>query len=187
MNPEQTDEELLRRSTSGDGDAFAALMARHEDRIFGLALRITGDRSDALDATQDAFITVFRKARSFRGEAAFSTWLYRIAINACNDILRKRKRYVLVEDASIGRRPAGADMSERAGDRIDVRRALAMLTPEYRDAVALHDLAGLPYEDVARITGTQLGTVKSRISRGRRRLAELLEQPEDLPASKEVT
>lgn len=188
MDPEPRDEELLRRFLVGDQAAFADLMGRHEDKIFSLALRITGDRSDALDATQDAFISAFKKARSFRGESAFSTWLYRIAVNACNDLLRKKKRFVLVEDPAGEHLPApGTDVATTATVRIDVQRALAALPPDYREAVALHDLGGLRYEEIAEVTGTQLGTVKSRISRGRRLLAELLEQRDDLTPSKEVT
>lgn len=187
MVPEPRDEELLERFLGGDQAAFAELMGRHEDRIFALALRITGNRGDALDATQEAFISAFKKARGFRGESAFSTWLYRIAVNACNDLLRKKKPTTSVDEARIEERAAGHDVASAAVARIDVQRALAALPAEYRDAVALHDLAGLPYDEIARITGAQLGTVKSRISRGRRRLAELLEQRDDLTPSKEMT
>ena len=188
MVTEPRDEELLRRFVDGDQSAFADLMSRHENKIFSLALRITGDRSDALDATQDAFISAFKKAKAFRGESAFSTWLYRIAVNACNDVLRKRKRYVSVEDETIERQAvSGSDVAAAASARIDVQRALAALPDEYREAVALHDLGGLRYEEIALVTGAALGTVKSRISRGRRRLAEMLEQRDDLAPSKEVT
>jgi len=186
LDPER-DEVLLARFLEGDDGAFAELMNRHEDKIFSLALRITGDRSDALDATQDAFVAAFKKARAFRGEAAFSTWLYRIAVNACNDLLRKKKRYVLSEDVELERRSAPGDVAGAASDRVDVQRALAALPPDYRDAVALHDLAGLRYEEIAEVTGVQLGTVKSRISRGRKQLARMLEQRDDLMPSKEVT
>ncbi|MGH2756813.1 MAG: RNA polymerase sigma factor [Actinomycetota bacterium] len=188
MNPDPRDEELLRRFLAGDQAAFAELMGRHEDKIFSLAFRMTGDRADALDATQDAFIAAFKKARAFRGESAFSTWLYRIAVNACNDLLRKKKRYVLVEDpAGEHLAASGTDVATSASARIDVQRALASLQPDYREAVALHDLGGLRYEEIASVTGAQLGTVKSRISRGRKQLAELLEQRDDLAPSKEVT
>lgn len=188
MVREPRDEELLRSFLGGDDNAFAQLMGRHEDKIFSLALRMTGARADALDATQEAFIAAFKKARSFRGEAAFSTWLYRIAVNASNDVLRKRKRDVPTEDDALEtRRASGGDIADAATARIDVRRALAQLPVEYRDAVALHDLAGLRYEEVAEITGAQLGTVKSRISRGRKQLAALLEQRDDLTPSNPTT
>ena len=87
-----TDEALLDRFHRGAQEAYPVLMRRHEDRIFGLALRMTGDRSDALEATQDTFISAFRQAGSFRGDSSFGTWLYRIGINACRDLLRKRRR-----------------------------------------------------------------------------------------------
>lgn len=180
-----SDEELLERAAAGDQGSFSELVRRHEDRVFGIALRITGDRADALDATQDTFVSVFRQAGSFRAEAAFTTWLYRVAVNSCRDLLRKRRRLPdPVEELPERPRP-GIGTEEVVGLRLELARALAELPAEYRDSVLMHDLGGIPYEDIARITGVALGTVKSRISRGRRRLAELLEQPAPAPASKE--
>ena len=162
-------------------------MQRHEERIFALALRVTGDRSDALDATQDAFIAVYRQGANFRGEAAFSTWLYRIAMNACKDLLRRKARLPRPEDEDTftGLPARGRSVEDSTIDRLDVTEALASLPEEYRVAVAMHDLGGVPYEEIAHATGVAIGTVKSRISRGRRRLAELLEQPRRAAASKE--
>jgi RNA polymerase sigma-70 factor (ECF subfamily) len=176
-----SDEELLDRFVAGDRDAFSILVGRHEDKLFALALRMTGNRSDALDATQDAFVAAFRRAASFRGDAAFGTWLYRIAINASQDLLRKRSRET-TQDLEGGPTDAGVIASperleEAVAARVDLARAFARLPEEYREAVGLHDLGGVPYEEIARITGAKIGTVKSRISRGRRRLAELLEHP----------
>ena len=182
---DRSDEELLSAFLAGDGRSFDALMSRHEDRLFSMAYRMTGNRSDALDAVQDAFLAAFRNARSFKGTAAFSTWLYRIGINACTDLLRKRKRIVPVAEVEVESSPGRIE-----GDvslRMDLIRALEALTPEHREAVVMHDLGGYPYEEIAALTGVQLGTVKSRISRGRRRLAELLEQPEGAGSSKEHT
>lgn len=173
MAGDRTDEVLLREFLAGQTDAFDTLMKRHEDRIFALASRMTGNRHDALDATQEAFISAFRNAHRFKGDSAFSTWLYRIAINACTDLLRRKKRQVPVEDVEAGR-PAGVH-NDDVPLRIDLQRALAELTPDHREAVIMHDIGGYPYEDIAAITGVQLGTVKSRISRGRKKLAELLE------------
>jgi RNA polymerase sigma-70 factor, ECF subfamily len=185
-----TDEELVERFTAGAAaatDAFTLLMRRHEDRIFALALRMTGNRADALDATQDTFVQVFKKADRFRGESAFGTWLFRVGINTCNDLLRKRKRRPqpeeeLPEDTDTSSVPG---VEEVATARVDISRALAALPPAYRDAVAMHDLGGLPYEDIAALTEVGVGTVKSRISRGRRRLAVLLEQPKGASTSKD--
>ena len=176
MAHDPSDAELIARVARGDQRAFGALVTRHEDKLFSVAYRVLGNRQDALDATQDAFLNAFRQAAKFRGESAFSTWLYRIGVNACNDLLRKKKRLVLTEDPE----PPG-DQARRTDEdavvRVDLQRALASLQPEYREAVVMHDLGGVPYEEIARLTQTQIGTVKSRISRGRRRLAELLEQP----------
>lgn len=180
-----SDEELLERAAAGDQPAFSALVRRHEDRVFQLAIRITGDRADALDATQDTFVSVFRQAGSFRAEAAFTTWLYRVTVNACRDLLRKRRRLPEpVEELPERTRP-GIGTEEVVGLRIDLARALAQLPEDYRDAVLMHDLGAIPYDEIAKITGAALGTVKSRISRGRRRLAELLEQPAPDTASKD--
>jgi RNA polymerase sigma-70 factor, ECF subfamily len=192
------DNDLLQDFLAGDRDAFSILVKRHEDRLFAMALRMTGNRADALDATQDAFVAAFRRARSFRGDSAFGTWLYRIGINATQDLLRKRRHETLkddVEDAKQtagdagGRRREGREdsISDRVDDavvaRVDVARALASLQDEYREAVVMHDLGGVPYEEIAQLTNAPIGTVKSRISRGRRRLAELLEQGEGAPTS----
>lgn len=177
MTPEPADEELLRRFIGGDERSFTELMKRHEDRIFALAYRMTGERADALEATQEAFIVAFRRASSFRGESSFGTWLYRIGINACKDLLRKR-REVPMEDVGVVQPQAGhsSGIDEAAAVRIDVSRGLARLPEEYREAVTMHDLGGVPYDEIAQLTSVPIGTVKSRISRGRRMLAEILEQ-----------
>ncbi|MGH2693443.1 MAG: sigma-70 family RNA polymerase sigma factor [Actinomycetota bacterium] len=177
------DEQLLSRFLEGDERAFELLVRRHEDLVFSLTFRMTGDRSDALEASQEAFISAFRRAGSFRGEAAFSTWLYRIAANAAHDVMRRRKREYPSEE--VPETPAD-DPAGLVALRIDVAAALARLPEEYRDAVVLHDLGGVAYDDVARITGAKLGTVKSRISRGRRMLAELLEPTRAREPSKET-
>lgn len=181
------DEELLRRAAGGDQAAFSQLVRRHEDRVFGIAVRMTGDRADALDATQDTFLAVFRQAGSFRGDAAFTTWLYRVAVNATRDLLRKRRRAPEPVEELPERGVPGPPPEETVNLRLDLARALAELPEDYREAVLLHDVGAVPYEEIARITGAALGTVKSRISRGRRRLAVLMEQPVGAPASKEMT
>lgn len=181
------DAELLRRAAGGDDPAFGELMGRHEDRIFALALKMTGNRPDALDATQDTFLAAFRQADKFRGESAFSTWLYRIGINACKDLLRKKGRLPqATEDEDLER--AGVPVPSRTDDvdlRMDIAGALARLSDDYRQAVVMHDIGGIPYEDIASATGVAIGTVKSRISRGRRQLAGLLEHTDGPRASKE--
>lgn len=189
-DPAPSDEDLLQQFLGGRDAAFSELVGRHEDRIFTMALRMTGDRADALDATQDTFILAFRQAHRFRGDSAFGTWLYRIGMNACRDLLRKKRRQPapeedLPEDDATWT-PSSPPLDEQVAARLEVRDALAALSSDYREAVAMHDLGGIPYEEIARLTGVSVGTVKSRISRGRRRLAELLEQPGRARASKDA-
>ncbi|MEA2508862.1 MAG: polymerase sigma-70 factor, subfamily [Actinomycetota bacterium] len=172
-----SDEDLVRRFTAGEEAAFSELMRRHEDKVFAMAYRITGDRTEALDATQEAFISLFRRAASFRGESAFSTWLYRIGMNSAYDAVRRRRPTLEARpdiDHELGASETST-MEEVAGIRSDIAGALALLPLEYREAVVMHDLGDIPYEEIATLTKVSLGTVKSRISRGRRRLAELLE------------
>jgi RNA polymerase sigma-70 factor (ECF subfamily) len=179
-----SDEELLDSYLAGTEAAYEILMRRHEDRIFGLAYRMMGNRPDALDATQETFVLAFRRASSFRGESSFGTWLYRIGINACRDLLRGRAR---LPEPQADPEPTGSSpgVDQDAVERLVVSRALASIPEEYRRAVALHDLAGVPYEEIAKIEVVPIGTIKSRISRGRRLLRAALEQQESLGPSKE--
>ena len=185
-DPALRDEDLLQRFLGGSERAFDELVRRHEDRIFALALRMLGERSDALDATQEAFISAFRQARTFRGDSSFGTWLYRIAINSCKDLMRRRGRWgEPTEDAGVDV-PSREDLEGAVTRRLDLVAALAQVPDEFRDAVVMHDLGGIPYEEIARTMRINIGTVKSRISRGRRRLAELMEHPTPPPASKDL-
>ena len=184
---QRSDRDLLESFLGGENDAFSGLMERHEDRIFGLCLKMLHNRSDALEAAQEIFITAFRRAASFRGDSAFGTWLYRIGINHCKDVLRKRKDVLLEADQldieRVDTRQRGVD--EVATLRLDLSKALAELPDDYREAVVMHDLGGVPYEEIATVTGVPVGTVKSRISRGRRQLARLLEPAEHMDTSKD--
>lgn len=182
------DDTLLRRAVEGDDSAFAALVRRHEDRIFSLCLRMMRERSDALDATQETFLMLFRKGSTFSGDSAFSTWLYRVAVNVCTDLLRKRARAPLLErEDDPPERPNRhePEVAEQVTVRLDLRRALQELSEDYREAVVMHDLGGVPYDEIARATGVAVGTVKSRISRGRKQLGRILEQPQGARPSKE--
>ena len=182
-----SDGALLARFLDGDEASFTALVVRHEDRIFALALRMTGDRSDALEATQETFISAFRRAKMFRGESAFGTWLYSIGVNACRDLLRKRKRSPAPTETLPEPVQTGTSDEDLALTRLDLARALDELSEEYRQAVVMHDVGGIPYEEIALRLGVPIGTVKSRISRGRRLLAGLLEQQPEGRTSKEMT
>lgn len=184
MPPDRADETLLEDFLRGDRAAFDELVRRHEDAVFAVAMRLTGQRADALDAVQETFVAVFRRAHSYRGEAAFSTWLHRIAINACKDLIRKRARFSVADDDAPERPDPGGDVSAQVVAHVDLAAALAKLPEEQRMAVVMFDLGGIPYEEIARATSTNIGTVKSRISRGRRALAETMEQAAPTGTSK---
>jgi RNA polymerase sigma-70 factor, ECF subfamily len=177
------DAALMTAHLAGDPDAFAELVRRHRDRLWAVALRTTGDPEDAADALQEALVAAFRRAGSFRGEAAVTTWLHRIVVNACLDRLRQRKARPTVplpeDDTAPGpqqlTRPAG-DPAEASERRADVMRALAAITPDQRAAVVLVDMEGYSVDEAAAILGCAPGTVKSRCSRGRARLVPLLGQ-----------
>lgn len=175
-----TDEQLLARFTEGDATAFEELVRRHERRIYNLCLRMLGRPEEARDATQDTFLSVLRRAGSFRGQAALTTWLHRIAVNSCYDLLRKAGRTPVpvesVTDDSVGvaAGPA-ADPSDSVAASVDVQRALLAVPLDFRIVLILHDVQDLPYEDVAAALDVPLGTVKSRLHRGRIALAHALE------------
>jgi len=189
------DEDLVRRYLSGDRAAFAALVERHERRVYNLALRMTGREEDARDAAQDAFLTVLRKLSSFRGEAAFTTWLHRVTVNACYDLLRKRQRAPLLErgddDLPAREPPPAPDHADASSLSMDVQQALLQVPEDFRAVMILHDVHDLRQEEVAAIVGVPIGTVKSRLHRGRIALAramgieqaEHFEDPEGPPTS----
>jgi RNA polymerase sigma-70 factor (ECF subfamily) len=174
------DRDLIRRSSTGDRDAFDELMRRHEDRVFAICLRIMRRREAALDAVQDTFLTVFRKADQFRGDSRFSTWLYRVAVNTCYDHLRRLKRRP-ADPLPETHDPPDTSAADALGSvelRPGLTAALAALGEEYRAAIVLADVEGLPISDVAEILQIAEGTVKSRLHRGRRQLAQILGNPE---------
>jgi RNA polymerase sigma-70 factor (ECF subfamily) len=160
--------DLINRSRAGEIEAFDLLVRLHQDRIYNLAYRITGNREDASDAAQDAFVRAYQALPRYREDAAFSTWLYRIATNAALDLVRRRPASPPVELSAEYRAP---DDPEAAANRREVTRrvhaALGHLTVEYRTAVVLRDLQGLAYDEIARILQVPLGTVRSRLARGR--------------------
>ncbi len=168
------DRELIRRYLEGDVSAFDELMQAHEDRVFAICLRMMRERDSALDATQDVFLTVFRKADRYKEQAAFSTWLYRVAVNTCYDHLRrqKRKRTTSMPEHLDPSDPRSGDAFHAAELRPDIETALAGLTPEFRSAVVLVDLDGMSLEGAADTLEIPVGTVKSRVFRARRQLAK---------------
>lgn len=176
MTATAPDAELLARVVKGDHDAFNEVMRLHEDRVFSVCLRIMGHREQALDATQDTFLTVFRKAHQFKGKSAVGTWIYRIAVNTCYDQIRKAKRRPSqpMPDYYDPADPSAESDVESAGLRPDIRKALQSLPREFRAAIVLSDMEGMSLPETAEVLGVPLGTVKSRVFRARRLLAEQL-------------
>ncbi len=178
-----SDADLLRAHVAGDRTAFDALVRRHRDRLWAVALRTLGDREDAADAVQEALISAFRNAGSFRGDSAVTTWLHRIVMNACFDRIRRHKARPTVElpDTDIAAPAADPDMS------LDVRDALARLPEDQRAAIVLVDLEGFSVADAAEVLDVPVGTIKSRCARGRARLAVMLGYLRNPPGSEGVS
>jgi len=165
---------LVRRAQAGDRAAFERLYQDHVGRIYALCLRLTGDPEEAMERTQDAFVRAWHGLGSFRGDAAFSTWLHRLAVNV-----------VLTERRSIGRRErrvsaAAADVgpayepAPRAGLGVDLERAIAGLPPGARAVFVLYDVEGYGHQEIAQMTGIAAGTSKAQLHRARRLLREAL-------------
>jgi RNA polymerase sigma-70 factor (ECF subfamily) len=184
MNPppaevsELTDIELLRAHAAGDPYAFDTLVRRHRDRLWAVALRTMRDPDDAADALQDALISAFRAANTFRGESAVTTWLHRIIINACLDRIRRRKTRPTtpLPDQGPGEPAERRDHITERDTTIVITDALAQLPPEQAAAITLVDLHGYSVADSATILNVAEGTIKSRCARGRARLAILLSE-----------
>jgi RNA polymerase sigma-70 factor (ECF subfamily) len=182
MGRAPSDEELIRRFVGGDKAAFGALVSRHEQRVYNVALRMLGRPEDARDAAQDAFLSAMRSLPNFRGDAAFSTWLHRVTINACYDILRKGKRVQLAaaadEEQGRAEGPPAPDHADTSAAAIDVQRALVRVPEEFRAVLVLHDVQDLSYDQIGEALGIPVGTVKSRLHRARVSLAGFLGEGE---------
>jgi RNA polymerase sigma-70 factor, ECF subfamily len=175
------DRELLARHVSGDPDAFAEIVRRHRDRLWAVALRTLGDREEAADALQDAFVSAYRAAHTFRGQSAVTTWLHRITVNACLDRARKaatRRTAPVADTERFEQLLEPEESAEAPAERHALHRellaALAQLPAEQRAALILVDMQGYPVAEAAEILDTPVGTVKSRCARGRARLLPLL-------------
>jgi RNA polymerase sigma-70 factor, ECF subfamily len=176
-----SDTELLKRHVSGDPHAFGELFGRHRDRLWAVAVRTLSDPEEAADALQDAMIAALRRADSFRGDSAVTTWLYRIVVNAALDRMRRRAARPTTacqdEEALDALATGGQslpDPSNSSDTTIDVRAALQRLVPEQQAALVLVDMLGYPVADAAQVLGVSEGTVKSRAARGRARLRSRL-------------
>jgi RNA polymerase sigma-70 factor, ECF subfamily len=174
---ERSDAELVEAAQGGDDRALDTLLRRHHDRVYAVCRRLAGNDADALDATQEALITVVRRLDRYDGRAAFTTWLYRVTTNACLDELRRRARRPrpVADEELVDHRPAaGPSVDGAVAARLDVDEALGQLAMEFRAPVVLRDLCGLDYAEIAEVLDLPPGTVRSRISRGRGALAHLL-------------
>jgi RNA polymerase sigma-70 factor (ECF subfamily) len=181
-----TDEQLVAAYLEGDQKAFEELVERYKNRIYNLAYRMLGNAEDAYDLVQEVFLLLVRKLPSFRGESRFSTWLYRVALNACYDRARKGRNHLSLQESpgedlpELGetladdRAVSPEENMERAEIRSRVQEAISKLPPKFRQVVVLHDIQGYDYREVAEILGISLGTVKSRLNRARNRLAREL-------------
>jgi len=189
------DEVLAKRASKGDIKAFETLVSRYEKSLYNLAFRMVSNSQDAMDIVQDVFLKTFRALPKFRGESKFSTWVYRVCINACLDLLRKIQRNemysldepVMLKDSSIRREVE--DTAKSTEDIVETRflgeRVLEILNdldPVYRAVIILCDVQGYSYREAAEILEVSLGTVKSRLHRGRNLVRRLL-NPEQIGPS----
>lgn len=179
--------ELIRLAAQGDQDAFAQLLELHQNKVYGLTLRLSGSPEDAMELTQETFFNAWRGLPNFHFESKFSTWLYRLATNATIDFLRREKRRRSLTVTSLSaeddsqrlldipdRRFTPQDELERKEFQAAVRRGLSQLSDEHRQILVLRELNGLSYAEIAQVLGIEEGTVKSRISRARLALRKVL-------------
>ena len=177
---------IVRKVLGGDANAFETLVLEYEKNVYNIALRMTGNSEDAADMTQEAFIKAYNSLQSFRGDSKFSVWLYRIVSNVCLDFLRSKNRRPTVslsveDDDGEDTQLDVADESQspellldRKLTREGVRRGLDSLPPDYRQILLLREIQGLSYDEIAQALGLEVGTVKSRIFRARKRLCTFL-------------
>lgn len=181
-----TEQQLVLRAKSGDDDAFAQLMRDNEKRIYNLTLRMTGNPDDAMDLAQEAFLNAWRGLKFFKGDSTFSTWVYRLASNACIDHLRRQKRRQDISapmpmDEEDDRPPDIPDdrfRPEQELERQELRNAvsagLEQLSDEHRQVLIMREINGLSYQEIADVLDLEAGTVKSRIARARNSLRKIL-------------
>ena len=188
-----TEQELIARAKAGDDEAFAQLMRDNEKRIYNLTLRMTENPEDAMDLAQEAFLNAWRGLKFFKGDSAFSTWVYRLASNACIDHLRRKKRRQDIdlpmpadeEDDSQPDIPDERFQPEQELERQELRRAVAngleQLSDEHRQVLVMREINGLSYQEIADVLDLEAGTVKSRIARARNSLRKILLENGNFP------
>jgi len=196
-----TDTELIARAQRGDEAAFTSIFEAHKRRVYSLCLRMTGNTAEAEDLTQEAFLQLFRKIATFRGESAFSTWLHRLAVNVVLMHLRKKGlQQVSLDEMDTSqdepvKRDYGSDDQRLTGsvDRIGLQQAIADLPPGYRTVFVLHDVEGYEHNEIAEIMKCSVGNSKSQLHKARMKLRDRLRQDhgarfegESVPATEPV-
>ena len=179
---ELNEQKLIERASGGDPAAFNQLMAMHEKRMYAVALRMFANREDAQDCLQEAMLRIYRAIGSFKGQSSFSTWVYRITMNTCLDELRRKKNRPSTSLDNLldqGWSPSDGDnVPEHRAIQAETRKALVgairELPEDMRAAIVLRDMQGYSYDEIARMLDVNVGTIKSRISRGREKLREKL-------------
>lgn len=191
---QQDEERLVDKAIGGDAYAFEMLMSKHESKMFSVALRMCANSDDAQDCLQDAMLRIYKALPNFKGQSSFSTWAYRITMNTCLDDMRRKKvRQTASLDAllDLGWSPTDEDDTperhlSNAELRRELSRAIQSLPEDMRAAVVLRDVQGFSYEEIASMLGANVGTVKSRISRGREKLRDILSEHAELLGQKSV-
>ena len=190
---EPSEADLIERAKQGDAEAFQGLYEKHKRRVYSLCLRMTANTAEAEDLAQEAFLQLYRKIATFRGESAFSTWLHRLSVNVVLMHLRKKSLPVVsLEEMTQGaeedspKRDFGADDIALAGsiDRMRLQRAVDSLPPGYRSIFVLHDIEGYEHNEIARIAGCSIGNSKSQLHKARMKLRDLLKMDRAVKAAK---
>ena len=174
MRADDRDDDLAAAAAKGDRAALDALLRRHAGLVHAVCRRVLGNPDDALDASQEALLAIARRIDTFDGRSRFTTWCYRVATNAALDEARRRGRRPAPVETLPEPRSRGPSLEDAVADQLDIDAALAELSPGHRAAVALRDLVGLDYAEIASVLDIPPGTVRSRISRGRAALADYL-------------
>jgi RNA polymerase sigma-70 factor (ECF subfamily) len=182
-----TDDELIKKARAGSPGAFKKLVEAYYEMVYAVAYGVLGNREESKDTTQEVFLKVFREIYKFEGKSKFSSWLYRITVNAAIDLARKRRPYQSLEKEEVEEEghagaerfsdphPGPREMLSKEEEKQMVNRALEQLTPEHRAVLVLREWEDLSYEEIAEALGIDRGTVMSRLHYGRKKLAEILE------------
>lgn len=179
-----TEQELIQAARRGDDSAFEELVRQYEKKVYHLALRMCGNQEDAMEVSQEAFLSIWRGLKFFRGDASFSTWVYRLTSNAAIDYLRRQNRRTALEGTSLDDEESHLEPSdpaptpqqavEREERSRHLQEGLMALSAEHRQVLLLRELHGLSYDEIGQQLELDLGTVKSRIARGREKLRKIL-------------